>query len=146
MKTGFRNPVVQSATTLSILQNFILVVLLVPACAMAQHQESDLSAAKRLLGRWDLTLKAPDREYPSWLELRIENGKLTAQMVGRWGNARPLPKVALSEGHLTFVSPKEEESSKNDLVFEGKLTGQRSEEHTSELQSRQYLVCRLLLE
>jgi len=91
---------------------------------MAQHQESDLSAAKRLLGRWDLTLKAPDREYPSWLELRIENGKLTAQMVGRWGNARPLPKVALSEGHLTFVSPKEEESSKNDLVFEGKLTGQ----------------------
>src|SRR5258707_1728735 len=27
-----------------------------------------------------------------------------------------------------------------------KLTGHRSEEHTSELQSRQYLVCRLLLE
>src|SRR3712207_8142201 len=26
------------------------------------------------------------------------------------------------------------------------LDGQRSEEHTSELQSRQYLVCRLLLE
>src|SRR3712207_8662291 len=26
------------------------------------------------------------------------------------------------------------------------LTGNRSEEHTSELQSRQYLVCRLLLE
>src|SRR5438445_7239343 len=26
------------------------------------------------------------------------------------------------------------------------LTGERSEEHTSELQSRQYLVCRLLLE
>src|SRR3712207_8167828 len=28
----------------------------------------------------------------------------------------------------------------------GKLTDPRSEEHTSELQSRQYLVCRLLLE
>src|SRR3712207_9288959 len=28
----------------------------------------------------------------------------------------------------------------------GLLTGLRSEEHTSELQSRQYLVCRLLLE
>src|SRR3712207_8970339 len=27
-----------------------------------------------------------------------------------------------------------------------KLNGHRSEEHTSELQSRQYLVCRLLLE
>src|SRR3712207_8689309 len=30
--------------------------------------------------------------------------------------------------------------------FEGGATGTRSEEHTSELQSRQYLVCRLLLE
>src|SRR3712207_6996473 len=29
---------------------------------------------------------------------------------------------------------------------QGKLQGGRSEEHTSELQSRQYLVCRLLLE
>src|SRR3712207_7646747 len=28
----------------------------------------------------------------------------------------------------------------------GRLFAQRSEEHTSELQSRQYLVCRLLLE
>src|SRR3712207_7276512 len=30
--------------------------------------------------------------------------------------------------------------------IEGIHQGQRSEEHTSELQSRQYLVCRLLLE
>src|SRR3712207_8475759 len=29
---------------------------------------------------------------------------------------------------------------------DGHTLGQRSEEHTSELQSRQYLVCRLLLE
>src|SRR3712207_8750325 len=28
----------------------------------------------------------------------------------------------------------------------GRITPERSEEHTSELQSRQYLVCRLLLE
>src|SRR3712207_7037030 len=28
----------------------------------------------------------------------------------------------------------------------GRILGHRSEEHTSELQSRQYLVCRLLLE
>src|SRR5258707_2490738 len=30
--------------------------------------------------------------------------------------------------------------------FLGNAEGERSEEHTSELQSRQYLVCRLLLE
>src|SRR3712207_8759540 len=33
-----------------------------------------------------------------------------------------------------------------DLTVMGKVIGGRSEEHTSELQSRQYLVCRLLLE
>src|SRR3712207_8397314 len=31
-------------------------------------------------------------------------------------------------------------------IRHGAVEGQRSEEHTSELQSRQYLVCRLLLE
>src|SRR3712207_8885222 len=31
-------------------------------------------------------------------------------------------------------------------MHDGKVTYPRSEEHTSELQSRQYLVCRLLLE
>src|SRR5258708_17637308 len=61
------------------------------------------------LGRWDLTLNATDREYPSWLELGQKGGQLKAEMVGRWGNARPLPKVEISNGRLTFVSPKEEE-------------------------------------
>jgi len=81
------------------------------------------SSSKAFLGRWDLTLKAPDREYPSWLELTEENGMLKAQMVGRWGNARSLPKVQIVNGKLTFVSPKEEEDSKADLVFEGSLNG-----------------------
>jgi hypothetical protein len=75
------------------------------------------------LGRWDLTLKAPDHEYPSWLELREEGRQLQAQMVGRWGNARPLPKVSISDGRLTFVSPKDEEAAKADMAFEGTLTG-----------------------
>src|SRR3712207_8411651 len=42
-------------------------------------------------------------------------------------------------GHLTSYVPMFYGS-------EGTLVVQRSEEHTSELQSRQYLVCRLLLE
>src|SRR4051812_25733709 len=78
---------------------------------------------KEYLGRWDLVLKAPDHEYPSWLELSDAGGKGSAQMVGRWGNARPLPKAEFADGQLTFVSPKEEEESKTDLVFQGKLTG-----------------------
>jgi 3-keto-disaccharide hydrolase len=123
MKTRFRNRQ-QRARTCSLARTLALVAFLVPVRGVAQGPKSDLSAAKPYLGRWDLTLKAPDREYPSWLELRIENGKLAAQMVGRWGNARPLPKVELSAGHLTLVSPKEEEGSKNDLVFDGELVGE----------------------
>jgi hypothetical protein len=98
--------------------------------SVAAHPQSEKSAsgsspdaARPFLGRWDLTLKAPDREYPSWLELREEEGQLKAEMVGRWGNARPLPSAELSNGHLKFVSPKEEEASKADLVFEGTLSG-----------------------
>lgn len=83
----------------------------------------DAAAAKPFLGRWDLTLKSPDGEYPSWLEIRLEDGKLAAQMVGRWGNARPLPKVEISDGEVTFVSPKEEEDLPADMVFVGKLSG-----------------------
>jgi hypothetical protein len=75
------------------------------------------------LGRWDLTLKTPLREYPSWLEISQEGGQLKARMVGRWGNARPLPKIELSNGRITFVSPKEEEDRKDDMVFEGGLSG-----------------------
>src|SRR6202790_55377 len=105
-----------------------LTVILLAAAAHSQNEKpatnSSSISAKAFLGRWDLTLKAPDREYPSWLELREENGQLKAQMVGRWGNARPLPSAELSNGHLKFVSPKEEEDSKTDLVFEGALNGE----------------------
>lgn len=80
-------------------------------------------SVKPFLGRWDLTLKAPENTYPSWLEIRQEDGQLRAQMVSRWGNARPLPKIELFNGRLMFVSPKEEEDRKDDMVFEGILVG-----------------------
>src|SRR3712207_8756540 len=48
-----------------------------------------------------------------------------------------------------FIEPYGKRFPKADSVFEagmGDALTYRSEEHTSELQSRQYLVCRLLLE
>ena len=102
----------------------LTVALFIPVCAIAQAHTSDVSAVTPYLGRWDLTVKGTDREYPSWLELTEIDGKLSAQFVGRWGNARPLPKAEISGGHLTFVSPKEEEESKSDMVYEGNLTGE----------------------
>ena len=111
---------------------FVVAVLLVGVAARSRNVNfGGTSSAKAsasdaaFLGRWDLTLKAPDREYPSWLELSEEHGQLKAEMVGRWGNARPLPKVEITNGHLKFVSPKEEEERKDDMVFEGTLSGNR---------------------
>jgi len=76
-------------------------------------------------GRWDLTIKEPDhKQLPSWLELSVDKEIWKASFVGRWGNARPLPKVVINADSIYFVSPKEEEGSKNDLAFDGKLVGQ----------------------
>ncbi|MCU1271949.1 MAG: hypothetical protein JWN74_3243 [Acidobacteriaceae bacterium] len=93
-----------------------------PTSSASTSSVSD-AAVKPFLGRWDLTLKAPDREYPSWIEIRQENGELKAQMVSRWGHARPLPEITVTTGHLRFVSPKADEDRKDDMVFEGALTG-----------------------
>ncbi len=101
------------------LKNSILAIaiafLLCTAACYAQNQP--------FLGRWDLTLKASGNEYPSWIEISEDGGQLKALMVGRWGSARPLPKIQIENGVLTFVSPKEEEGSDHDLVFQGKLVG-----------------------
>jgi len=112
------------------IQRTTFALIIVVSFSVAAHSRSNKSSvnpspesAQAFLARWDLTLKAPDREYPSWLELREEDGQLKAEFVGRWGNARPLPSAALSNGQLKFVSPKEEEDSKADLVFEGTLNG-----------------------
>jgi hypothetical protein len=86
----------------------------------ASHSDAGVKA---FLGRWDLTLKAPDREYPSWIEISQENGDLKALFVSRWGHARPLPEITITKGHLRFVSPKAEEDRKDDMVLEGALIG-----------------------
>jgi hypothetical protein len=106
---------------------FVVAILTLVFLTGAHSEKSASSvstvAVKPFLGRWDLTLKAPDREYPSWLEIQQQDGQLRAQIVSRWGNARPLPKIEISNGTLTFVSPKEEEERKDDMVFVGRLVG-----------------------
>jgi Domain of Unknown Function (DUF1080) len=104
----------------------MLLCMVSQSASLAKNPGSgQTQGVSSFLGRWDLTLKAPDREYPSWLELREDGGQLKADMVGRWGNARPLPRVQLANGKLTFVSPKDEEGAKADLVFVGTLAGGR---------------------
>jgi hypothetical protein len=111
----------------------MLVLALSMQVYSEQHDSAETTtvSAQPFLGRWDLTLKAPSREYPSWLEITQDSGQLKAVLVSRWGHARPLPKIELSHGQITFVSPKEEEDRKDDMVFVGTLSGQKLSGTTS---------------
>jgi hypothetical protein len=106
---------------------FVLTILMLMLSTLAYSEQKnsadEAASVQSFLGRWDLILKTPLREYPSWLEITQENGQLKARFVSRWGNARPLPKCELSNGTITFVSPKEEEDRKDDMVFQGKRSG-----------------------
>ena len=122
---------------MNIPRSAVALTMLVLAHSMQVYSEQHSSAetttvsAQSFLGRWDLTLKTPSREYPSWLEITQESGQLKALLVSRWGHARPLPKIELSNGQITFVSPKDEEDRKDDMVFVGTLSGQKLSGTTS---------------
>src|SRR3712207_7141190 len=55
------------------------------------------------------------------------------------------PEVVLMDEPTSALDPRSTQAIE-DLITRLKEKHTRSEEHTSELQSRQYLVCRLLLE
>ncbi len=122
---GNHNHVVllQRVFALTTLLLLLLLLLSMQAYAAPKNSTDTTASVQPLLGRWDLTLKTPEREAPSWLEITQENGQLKARLVSRWGHARPLPKSEFANGQITFVSPKEEEDRKDDMVFVGKLSG-----------------------
>lgn len=91
--------------------------------ASGNPTHANIASIKHFLGRWDLTLFAPDREYPSWLELTENEGQLQGRMVGRWGNAHPILNVKVQKSILTFSSPKSEEDTPKDMSFQAKLAG-----------------------
>ena len=100
----------------------LAVMIALLGVASSRAADEDRAPELGFAGRWDLTIKEVDgKELPSWLELSRKGADWSARFTGRWGNARPLPKVQIQGEHIQFVSPKEEEGSKNDLVFEGRL-------------------------
>jgi 3-keto-disaccharide hydrolase len=110
----------------ALLPGLALAALQLPAAGIADETlaasaPADVSA---YLGRWDLTLKSPEREYASWLEITRHDGGIRARLVSRWGHARLLPAAELVNGGIRFVSPKEEEGrTDGDMIFEGRLEG-----------------------
>ena len=81
------------------------------------------AAIEPFLGRWDLSIKTPRGELPSWIEVSEEQGQPRVLMVGVSDHATPLAKVEFKQGQLEFLSPKGEEGFTADTLFKGKLAG-----------------------
>jgi len=114
------------------LYSVLLLAILLPLAAHCLSQASQAGSAsgasasiKPFLGRWDLTIKAPTGELPSWIEISEEQGQPKVVMVGVTDHATPLHKVEFKGGEIDFLSPKGEEGFNVDTLFKGKLIGGR---------------------
>src|SRR5258707_11997443 len=80
-------------------------------------------------------------------EVKARLARLQPDSERQWGKMSPAQTLAHCSAAIDMAMGKTPPAPR---IFIGRLLGplakKRSEEHTSELQSRQYLVCRLLLE
>src|SRR5690625_6481384 len=85
------------------------------------------------------------------VDLEIPDGRFTVIVGPNAGGKSTLLKsltrlIAPQDGQIRLDGQSLHSRPTKDVAREGGLLPQRSEEHTSELQSRGHLVCRLLLE
>lgn len=112
----------------SILQilSYCLIVLIV----LFNHSATakDFSFQKNdddaIVGRWDMTILANGRQFPSWLEVQKSGYILVGRYVGIGGSARPVARINFSNNKLSFsVPPQWEGKEKRDLWFDADLVG-----------------------
>ena len=105
-----------------------VLCLLTLLSAIADAQTPQPGFADALLGRWDLTVQAPDGAYPSWVEISLrKETELMGRFVGRFGSNRYIAQIDYKDGELFFRVPVQYETNSSDLVFKGKLSGNRLE-------------------
>ena len=96
----------------------ILLFLFIATSINAKQYSDTLT----VLGRWDITMKIGEREFPSWLEVHKSGVKmLVGEFVSAGGSARPIARVNLENGKLSFSIPQQWESQDKNLEFEGTL-------------------------
>ncbi|MFO0914219.1 MAG: DUF1080 domain-containing protein [Pirellulales bacterium] len=91
----------------------------------ATSSGADPAPENPLVGRWDLTVQSPDGAHPSWLEVRQSGASLVGSFVGQFGSARPVGFVRLNGQEFRFQIPPQYEKRTSDLVFEGKVDGDK---------------------
>ena len=84
---------------------------------------SESASIKPFLGRWDMSIRTPSRELPSWIEISESKGHVKVVMVGVSDHATELKTADFKDGQIDFVSPKGEEGFSDDTTFKAKLLG-----------------------
>lgn len=78
------------------------------------------------IGRWDLTVDVGNKLVPSWLEVKLSGMKtLVGYFVADGGSARPISKVNVNDGKISFSIPPQWDDSDKDMVFEAVLKGDK---------------------
>ncbi len=78
------------------------------------------------IGRWDLTVDLGNKLVPSWLEVKLSGMKtLVGYFVADGGSARPISKVNVNDGKISFSIPPQWDDSDKDMVFEAVLKGDK---------------------
>lgn len=76
-----------------------------------------------LLGRWDITVHM-GRDVPSWLEVYRSGSRfMVGRFVGSGGSARPVSRINLVNGKMSFAIPPQWEREDHDLNVEGNFQG-----------------------
>jgi len=110
----------------------ILGLLILSPSSKIVAQELD-----RLIGRWNLTIESQDGEFPSWLEVRKSGFRtLVGSFVGQFGSARPISKIEFDGERLSFSIPPQWERRQEDLVFKGRLKGDRLTGETTDAEGQ----------
>jgi hypothetical protein len=105
-------------------------ISVIPIAAMllaGAAQAAEPGFADPVLGRWDLTVRGPDGDYPSWFEIRLRTeSSLMAEFVGQFGSMRHASAVTFAGDRLQVRIPVQyERRDGGEQVFEGKLDGDR---------------------
>lgn len=82
--------------------------------------------ANPFLGKWDITVQGTNGEYPCWLEVKTEDGKLVGYFLNRGGSVLKLPEIAIENKELVFSPAGGANSPKvvhRATVSEGRLLG-----------------------
>jgi hypothetical protein len=111
-----------------LLYSALFLALVWPVGAYSPQRNSDVNspsspsaAITPFLGRWDLTIKTPTRELPSWIEVSEKEDQPKVLAVGFAGSVSPAAKAQVGNGIIEFSMPQHPTDYDGCAQFTGKL-------------------------